>query len=498
MAAGAAVSLAVVGGMALQTVAELPNLAMVFLLAVLLCAFRFGMWSAIAASVLSFLAYNFFFIEPRYTLTVAEPHELFSLLIFLIVAGVTGSLAGRLREQADATRGRAEATQALFDFSRKLAGAATLDDIIWLLASQTAATTKGRSIILMEDGDGLSIKGGWPPEDEIATSDLAAARWAHDKREPAGRGTDTLPTAKFRFRPMIISSRVVAVVGVDPGDEGDPLPEDVDSALQAFVEQAAIAVERIMLVEDAAKARTVAEGEKLRAALLSSISHDLRTPLASIVGSVTSLRTLGDRMSAADRADLLATIEEEAERLSRFVSNLLDMTRLESGAIDIRRDWIDAGECVRSAIERARRTLPERRIAAKITGDLPLIRGDATLLHQAIFNLLDNAHKYSAASTAIHVEVSRSGGNILIVVTDEGIGIPREALERVFEKFYRVAGADGRAPGTGLGLAISAGIIHAMDGSITAESPVRGGRGTRMTVRLPIAEASLAAVGPSK
>lgn len=485
--AAGAVTAAVMIGVALEQVTRLPNLSMVFLLSVLLCGMRFGLLSAVAASGLSFFAYNFFFINPRYTLTIAEPHELLALFIFLAVAFVTGSLAGRLREQATATRDRAEATQALFDFSRKLSGTPKLDDVLWLLASQVAAVAKGKSIILLDRGEGLAIQASWPPDDQLGTAGWAAARWAHERQEPAGRGTDTLPSARFQFRSIPGSKGSIGAVGVDPGDADEVMSEAVAATLQSFIEQAAVAIERIALVEQASRAESVAESERLRGALLSSISHDLRTPLASIVGSVTSLRTLGDRMSKSDRGDLLATIEEEAGRLSRFVSNLLDMTRLEAGAIDIRRDWVDVADTVAGALERARKTFPKRKIEAVIPEKLPLIRGDAALLEQVVFNLLDNAHKYcDQAASNTEVRITAGSGAIELAVSDQGIGIPAEALEKVFDKFYRVAGSDGRAPGTGLGLSISAGIVKGMGGTIRAESPIRNGRGTRIRIELPI------------
>ncbi|MGE0699237.1 MAG: DUF4118 domain-containing protein [Hyphomicrobiaceae bacterium] len=484
--AAGAVAIAVLVGVGLEQVTQLPNLSMIFLLTVLLSGMRFGMVSAIAASVLSFLAYNFFFIDPRYTFTIAEPYELLSLFIFLAVAFVTGSLAGRLSEQATATRERAEATQALFDFSRKLSSVAKLDDVLWLLASQVAAVAKGKSVVLLDRGAGLAIQYAWPPDDQLGTSDWAAARWAHDKQEPAGRGTDTLPSARFQFRPVQGAKGSIGAVGIDAGDQDDALSDAVIATIQSLIEQAAVAIERIALVEQATKAETAAEGERLRAALLSSISHDLRTPLASIVGSVTSLRTLGDRMSKSDRVDLLATIEEEAGRLSRFVSNLLDMTRLEAGVIDIRRDWVDVGDVIASAVERARKAFPGRKIAAAVPEKLPLIRGDAALLEQVLFNLLDNSHKYSGQDSITKLEARRDRERLVLTVTDIGIGIPREALEKVFDKFYRVAVSDGRAPGTGLGLSICSGIVKGMGGTIKAESPIADNRGTRITIALPI------------
>lgn len=487
LTASAAVGIAVLAGKGIEHVTSLPNLSMVFLFAVVACALRFGVWSALAAAVLSFFAYNFFFITPRYTFTIAAPHEVFSLLVFLVVAVVIGGLAGRLREQADATRDRAESTQTLYDFSRKLSGAASQDDVLWLLASQSAAAVKGSSIILTPEGGDLAITSGWPPEDTLGTSDWAAARWALKQREPAGRFTTTLPTARFHYRPMLTSGSAIAIVGVETAETQDDLPDATAAALQSLIEQAAIAIERTRLVEVAAQVESAAEGERLRAALLSSISHDLRTPLASIVGSATGLRTLGEKMSAEDRTELLTTIEEEAGRLSTFVSNILEMTKLEAGAIDIRRDAVDVAETVRGAAMRANKVMAGRKIELSSVRDLPPVQGDAALLEQVIFNLLDNAHKYSPPGTLTQVSVVRGGDGVTIAVTDQGAGIPPGDLEKVFEKFYRVNPGDGRAPGTGLGLSICAGLVKAMGGHIKAESPVAGRKGTRISISLPTA-----------
>ncbi|MDX2309051.1 MAG: sensor histidine kinase KdpD [Hyphomicrobium sp.] len=486
LAAAGAVGAVVIAGHILENVIRLPNLSILFLLAVLLCALRFGLLSAISAAVLSFLAYNFFFIDPRYTLTVAQPHEWFTLTMFLAVAVVTGGLAGRLREQATATRERALATEALYEFSRKLSGAPKIDDVVWLLARQSSTAAKGRSFVLLARNGPLAIEGAWPPDDRLPTPDWAAARYAFEKREPAGRFTSTLPSATFHFRPLVSSQGVVGVIGVATDDADDVLPSAMQGALQSFADQAAIAIERTLLVEEAAKAETAAAREQLRGALLSSISHDLRTPLASILGSVTSLRELGDQMPGHDRAELLATIEEEASRLSVFVTNLLDMSRLEAGALDIRRDWVDVGDTIKGAVSRAAKAFPGRATEQSLSPDLPLIRGDATLLEQVLFNLLDNANKYSpqGTPTRIAARINRAG-ELELTVADEGMGIPSEALERVFEKFYRVAPDDGRAAGTGLGLSICAGIVRAMGGTIRARSPAVAGKGTEIVILLP-------------
>jgi two-component system, OmpR family, sensor histidine kinase KdpD len=241
-----------------------------------------------------------------------------------------------------------------------------------------------------------------------------------------------------------------------------------------------------LLVGESIRAAALAENEKLRTTLLSSLSHDLRTPLASITGAVTSLRELGDKMSLQDRHDLLATIEEESGRLSRFVKNLLDMSRIEAGALEVRRDWVDVADAVRAAKERARKAFPNQKVALSIARDLPFIRGDPNLFQQVIFNLLDNVQKYAGGSDAI-IHARQEGADIVVTVTDEGPGVKPADLERLFEKFYRGGRPDGRKAGTGLGLSICRGLVEAMGGTIVAQSPAVRRRGTRIVLRFPAA-----------
>ena len=473
----------------ISRVTPLPNVAMIFLLAVLLCAFRFGVAPAISAALLSSLTYNFFFIEPFYSFAIAEPHEFVALAVFLAVAIVTGSMAGRLKQQSEAIRERVEETQALYEFSRVLSGAVKLDDILWALATHAARTVRGNSMVLLSEGGELTIRTAWPPDDALPTPDWAAARWAFKERLPAGRFTSTMPNAKFHFRLIGSADKPIGILGIEPDRSLDSMPSTADAVLQALSDQTAIAIERVQLANQATAAQAAVETERLRASLLSSISHDLRTPLASIVGSVTSLRALGERMSKSDRTDLLATIEEEAQRLSRFVANLLDMTRIEAGALDVRRDWVDFTDTVQSAVERARKLPPRRRIDLHVAPGLPLIRGDASLLEQVLLNLIDNADKFAEPGTPTAVDLSRENSRMILSVTDQRRGIPSAEIANVFEKFYRVDRGDGRPPGTGLGLSICRGIVTAMGGLIVAQSPAASGRGTRVTVSLPIPEA---------
>ncbi len=481
-----AVACAVFAGIAASHFLKLPNLSMIFLAAVLFCAITYGTWSGVIAAGLSFFAYNFFFIEPLYSFTVASPHELLALFVFLLVAVLTGGLAGRVREQSDAAISRVKQVETLFDLSHKLSATTIIDDLMWVVATQAASTAQGQSIVLLKKGNDLVITSGMPPEDSLGPADWTAARWALSHSEVAGWNSQTLPNAHFQYHPMKTPRGVVGVVGIRP--TGLALSSEALRMTDALLGQVSIALERSMLADEAAEARAAAEGEKLRSALLSSISHDLRTPLSSIIGSVSTLRSLQYKMTKSVRDDLLENIEEEANHLSRFVSNLLDMTKIEGAAILLSNEDIEIADVVATAVRRAKQTWPQRKIISKIAANNLIVEGDAVLLEQLVFNLFDNANKYTPQATATRVSVELDGNFVLLKVEDEGIGIPPLELNHVFEKFYRVAQGDGRAPGTGLGLAICRGIANAMGGSIKAESPITNGLGTRIVVRFPAKE----------
>ncbi len=486
LAAGIAVAASIGIGLGLTHLVSLPNVSMVFLAAVVLCALRFGRTSALAAAFLSFLAYNYFFIEPLHTFTVAKPHEFFALVVFLFVAAAVGGLAGRAHEQAQTALARARTTRALYEYSRKIAGIAALEPLMWTVVAQIAGTVQGRAVALLAEAGDLRLAGAFPPDVELGVAEMGAARWAFQRGEPAGRRTPTLPNADLQFRPLVTASGTVGVIGFGTSEPEATITEDAERFLVALADQTAIAAERIQLGIRATEAAASAESERLRSALLSSISHDLRTPLASILGSVTSLKDFGDRLDEATRKDLLSAIEEETRRLSQFVVNLLDMTRLEAGSLELNTDWIDLADVVHGAVARAARLYPDRSVRLDDSGDPLVLEGNATLLEQVLFNLLDNAIKFSDVGTEVRVRLAGEGRSARIEVEDDGIGIPIEELERVFEKFHRVARGDGRAAGTGLGLSICRGVVTAMGGSISATSPIGDGGGTRFTVRLPL------------
>ena len=481
------VAAAVAVAEALSAVLQLPNLSMIFLTAVLFCAVRFGTRAAVLASLASFAAYNFFFIQPIYTFTVAQPQELFALLIFLAVAVLTGSLTGRIRDQREMVIGNAEVTQSLYDYSRKLSGASTPDDVLWAAAAHLHATFGGRIVLLVAEGDELQIRAAWPPDAHLDAAALGAANWAQQKKEPAGWGTGTLPRIAYQFRPLLAARGSIAVCGFEPHSADEPITAEDERALTAILDLTAIALDRALLAREAVNAATMQENEKVRDTLLDSLSHDLRTPLSSIAGAATSLRALGDKMSPAERLELLSSIEEETGRLARFVANLLDMSRIEAGGLKVNRDLVSIADVVQGAVERSRKAFPGEPVRVSLAPDLPFVRGDDKLLEQVLFNLLDNAHKYAGDAGAI-VHARQEGGEVVLTVTDEGPGIKPAELERIFEKFYRGGRPDGRKAGTGLGLSISRRLVEAMGGTIVAQSPAVRRRGTRFVVRLPAAQ----------
>lgn len=465
-----------------------PNAVMLFLLAVLASAVRDGHIAGLMTAVLSFLAYNFFFTTPYFTLRVRHWQDIVTLIVFLAVAAITGALAGRVRDQVKAARARMNTLQFFYDFSRRLGAAKTSDELLHAVVLQTHRLAGVPGMMLLPGDDDLVIRYAWPPEDTLDAASWAAARWAMRHAEPAGAGTETLPNAAWQFRPMRTANSAAGVLGVKT--EGQPLSGDLIQTLDAMLDQAAVAVERIAFADEVARAKTMVETERFRNALLSSISHDLRTPLTSILGSATALLDEPSRYSDRAREDLLTTIREEAERLDRFVANLLDITRVESGILEVKHDVVLINEVIASAVNQVERVLGSRRLIESLDPTVNLILGDPVLLYTVLVNLLDNAAKHAQGGTTISINTKAAGEQVLIEIIDDGIGIPAEYLPRLFDKFFRIHRADHTVAGTGLGLSICKGLVEAMEGSITAESPVANGRGARFTICLPVAARS--------
>jgi two-component system sensor histidine kinase KdpD len=463
----------------------LENVDLVFMTGIVAVAARFGLWPSLLASVVASLCYNFFFLPPLYTFTIADPTNVLAFFFFIVMAIIVSNVAARVRTQAVTAMARARTTESLYAFSRKLAGVGTLDDVLWATAYQAALMLKVRVVLLLARDGTIAVAAGYPPEDVLDEADLAAAKWAWQNNRPAGRGADTLPGAKRLFLPMRTGRGPIGVIGIDSDKPGPLLTPDERRLLDALIDQSALAIERVYLVQDMDRVKRTVETERLRSALLTSISHDLKTPLAAVLGAAGTLRSLSSKLSDAEKADLLQSIVDESERLNRFIANLLDMTKLESGAIAPNAAPHDLREIVGSALRRADKILAGHHVELEFDRDLPMLALDAVLFEQALFNVLDNAAKYSPSGSTIRIEAWRDQNSVSLEIMDEGDGIPPDELEHIFDKFYRVQKGDHVRAGTGLGLPISRGFIEAMNGTIVAANR-SDRRGAVFTIRLPI------------
>lgn len=470
---------------ALSRFLDVRNIALVFLMAVLASAMGGGLWPALFASVVSAFVFNFFFLEPRYTLDISDPESVVAFAFFLGVAFIASNLAGRVQRQAVTARQRAKATEALYLFSKKLAGAGTLDDVLWATVYQIASMLPVRVVALLPENGRIAVQAGFPPDDTLDDADIAAAQWAWEHDKPAGRGADTLPGAKRLYLPLKTGRTRVGVIGLDNDKQGPVLTPAEQRLFDSLADQAALAIERIQLVADVENARLAAEADKLRSALLTSLSHDLKTPLASILGSAGALGDYSASLTESGRVELLSTIVEEAERLNRFIANLLDMTRLESGAAAVSLTPLFIGDSVGSALRRAEKILALHKVDLAVPPDLPMVRLDPVLFEQVLFNILDNARKYAPAGSQIMLRAWVEESHVIVQVVDEGPGIPPDDLARIFDSFYRVRKTDHVQAGTGLGLSICKGFVEAMGGTILATNRTER-PGAIFTLRFPI------------
>jgi two-component system sensor histidine kinase KdpD len=483
------VTAAVTVGISLNHLFDVTHVGLIFILAVLASAVQFGRWPALYVSGMAALAFNFFFLDPRYTFVIANAEDAVVLVTFAIVALITSNLTARMRAQALVARDRATVTESLYQFSGKLAAVYALDDILWATSFQIAQMLKVRVVVLLPENGRLTVRAGYPPDDVLDDSEIAAADWVWAHATPAGRGADSLPGAKRLYLPMRTGRGAVGVIGLDNDKPGPLLTPDQQRLFDALADQAALAIERVQLADDVEQSRLAAETEKLRGALLTSISHDLRTPLSVMLGAASSLKDLGAALDPAAHRELVATIEEEGQRLNRFIANLLDMTRLESGAVIPHLDATDVGDVVGSAAARAGRVLGSHGLAVAVEPDLPLVKLDPVLFEQVLFNLLDNAGKYALPQTTVTLAARREGPALVLTVSDQGPGIPPGDVERIFDKFYRVRAGDKKRAGTGLGLAIARGFVEAMGGTLTAanrQAPESGRTGAVFTITLPV------------
>ncbi len=459
---------------------ERLDIAMVYILGVVFASSRTSKWPSLFATVLSIAAFDFFFVPPLYTFAVSDVRFFITFIVMFIVSFVISRLTIRVREQAEAARLRERRTAGLYNLSRELVrerGAKKLSEISAKHMSDMFDSQI--SIFIANDQNKLTVSYNAPPSFAPDQQEFSVAQWVYEHRQAAGLGTDTLPGAKALYLPLIASSGAIGVVGILPMHENSGFEPEQFHYLEAFANQTATAIERSFLGEAAQRALLKAETESLRNTLLSSISHDLRTPLSAITGAATTLLQKDVVLDMASRTDLVQTILEEAEHLNRIVKNVLDMSRLESGAIKLNKEWQSLEEIVGAVLNRLGDRLNDHPLTLKIPGNLPLVPFDSLLIEQVFINLFDNAIKYTPRGSPLELTISESFYTLTIELADRGPGIPEGDEERIFEKFVR---GQGPAGGVGLGLAICRTIINAHGGKIWAENREGGGAVFRFTL----------------
>jgi len=474
-------------GMAMTPIFELANIVMVYLLGVAIVAVRLGRGPAILASVLGVGAFDFFFVPPQLTFAVSDVQYLLTFAIMLVVALLISNLTASVRLQANIAGHRERRTAMLYAMSRELAATRGQEAMARVAVRHVGEVFESQVVVLLPGAGGhIHYPGEGSTSGSLRGADLGVAQWVQDHGRPAGLGTDTLPGTEALYLPLQGSRLVLGVLGVLPANPRRVLLPEQFHLLETFAGQLALALERSQLAEQAQRASIDAETEGLRNALLASISHDLRTPLAVIAGASSSLAEKGDQISAEERHALAGSIYEQSREMSKLVTNVLEMTRLEADGIALDRDWHAIGEIAGSVLHRLRERLARHNVRIELPSELPLVRLDATLVEQVLANLLENAAKYSPPGTAISLQAERRGSELLVSVEDAGPGLPPGEPERLFAKFHR-GNTEGAVGGAGLGLAICRAIVRLHGGRIWAERRPEGGAAFRFT--LPVEQA---------
>jgi two-component system sensor histidine kinase KdpD len=464
-------------GASILAAGNITNIGLLYLLPVMVAATRYGVRTGVITGLVSSLAYNFFFIPPTRTFTIQDPQNIITVLVLLAVAVVSSQLAARVRDQAMLAQRSAAQNSSLAGFARQLTGVSKRDELGQLLCAEVGRLVDADAVLLLPSGGELELAAAVPPEDRLEAIEQAAARWAFDHNTPAGRGSDTLTASEWLFHPISAGGRVLGVMGLARSD-ATPIRSDQLPLLLSLLDQASLALERIAFEAEMATVTQLKERDRLRAALLSSVSHDLRTPLTTILGMLAEMRPASD-----EQAGQLSAARGEAERLHRFVANLLDMVRIEAGALRQSVEPVDLADAVASAVHDLRRTLEGHAIQLDISPELPFVRVDPQLFHHCLINLLENAAKYGDAGSPITVSALRQPDALTLSILDEGPGLPAGQEERIFETFIRIEGSD-RKGGTGLGLAIVKGFAEAMGLTVSASN--RSDRpGARFTLHIP-------------
>lgn len=456
--------------------------AMLYVLGTVMVALLWGRGPSILASVLGVLGFDFFFIPPFRTFTVHDTRYFFTFVVILVVGNVIATLALRIKINGQSARKHERRTNALYRLTRDLAEAGDRESIIETARANVAALL-GCQVAVITSVPPATVRSTWGVEN--ASWPLDVARWVIDHGKVAGLGTDTFPGVDALLIPINASRGTLGALGVRRHDASLARDPEAMLFLETLARHTGLALEQQDLLREAADARMQAEAERLQNTLLASVSHDLRTPLSTITGAASTLMQHGDRLGASETADLISMIHQEADRLGRLVTNLLEVTRLESGALNPNRDWQSLEELVGAALGRMDNALRGRKITVDIAADVPLLRVDALLIEQVFLNLLDNATRHTPDATEIAISARREGNEVVVTVADRGHGLPPGSEDRIFDKFFRGASASSGS-GAGLGLAIVRGFVEAHGGTVAARN--REGGGAEFEFRLSAAD----------
>jgi two-component system sensor histidine kinase KdpD len=468
---------------------DLVNIVLLYLLPVLVSAIRWGRGPSFFSSFLGVLTFNFFFVPPIFTFAVANMQHVFVLVVFFLVALVTSAMATELRNELEKATEREKRTLILYTLSREIAEKVDLEQILKTFVNKVAESVHGDAIVLINDPDVEVLRQISSPEnnDVFKEKEYAVARTVLERGEPAGKGLGIFEGERSMFFfPIKGEDITLAVLGIRPHNDGATLSPEQRQLIETLTNLAAVAIVRLQLAKNAEQAKWLAESERLHRTLLNSISHDFRTPLASITAAVTSLLAEGSIYTQETKNIFLHTIREEAYRLNRFIENLLDMVRIESGILKLNKKWCDIQDIIGVVLRETRDTLQGHPLWIDIPSDLPSVKADFILVEQIIINLIENAVKYSPPDSAISISAYCRENALLVTVEDLGQPIPIAEQEHVFDKFYRL-NSTKHVSGTGLGLSICKGIVEAHGGAIWAESSPE--YGNRFTFSLPVSEA---------
>jgi two-component system sensor histidine kinase KdpD len=481
------VVLATLSGQLMHNLFTSTTIAMLYLLCVVITAYLWGLGPSILVSVLGVLAFDFFHIPPYLTFRVADTQYVFAFLALLLVGIIISYLASLVRRQTESARRRERETAALYSLGRDLAVSSDLESYILAIIKRAKETFGQDTIIFLPDPQNKETLKPYASNQNITIdeNELAAAIWSFQHQRIVGHGTDTLPNAKARFLPLVTARGAVGVIAISTSDTSVDLTIEQERLLEAYADLASVAIESILLANEAQNTQVLRNTEKLQTALLNAVSHDLRTPLVSVIGVLSSLQEKGMHLNNVDKMNLIQVAREEAERLNHLITNLLDVSRIEAGAIKISKQPSDVQDLVGAALEQLGSRVGTRPVNMDIPAELPFVSVDFGLIVQTLVNVLDNALKYSPDDSPIDIRARQVGQEMQIEIADRGIGIPQQDLSHVFDKFYRIQRPDN-VTGTGLGLSICKGIIEAHGGHITAEN--RPGGGTIIRLVLPVPE----------